>query len=173
MKLSKPLDLLTVDDLRVHPVWEWSLGSELEGDETYVRPTTLRGIPRIGEYHVSCEVVTAHGRVLIGLLSFRDGMPDAEAPFIADNLGSLWNVAEVPPQRDRGRFISHFGAEYNAVFPIKWKTLVPLRQTGAVVCGTFTSTRSQTEVVAACPFCGGQLRTNRARQCPKCFRSWP
>ena len=25
---------------------------------------------------------------------------------------------------------------------------------------------------ASCPFCGAQLRTLTARQCPSCFRSW-
>ncbi len=39
MKNGKPLDELTIEDLKKYPIWEWSLENEdSDGDETWVKP---------------------------------------------------------------------------------------------------------------------------------------
>lgn len=42
MSNSKPIDKLTIEDLKQNPIWEWALDEEEneERDETWVKPTT-------------------------------------------------------------------------------------------------------------------------------------
>lgn len=44
MKKSKPVDELTIEDLKEHPIWEWAIDEEEyeEQDETWVRPSVQR-----------------------------------------------------------------------------------------------------------------------------------
>lgn len=41
MKKSKPVDELTIEDLKEHPIWEWAIDEEEseEQDETWVKPS--------------------------------------------------------------------------------------------------------------------------------------
>ena len=172
MSAAKPIDELTSDDLMRWPIWTWADDAEDVGDETYVQPTSLRAIPQEGDYHVSCSLSTRQGRLLHGVLCVRDGFPEPDPPTVLAKDGSAWSLCTPPHQRDRAAFSEHFGCAFNDIFPVRWKASVPAAGDGPALEGTYQASTFETLPTAVCPFCGGLLRSNRARQCPQCFRSW-
>ena len=69
---SKPIDSLTVQDIQLHPIWEFATDEEgVEGqDETWVRPFDSDVIP-LGEYSLSvaADFRTKSGIQLEGIVS--------------------------------------------------------------------------------------------------------
>lgn len=171
MKRPKPLGELTPADLLSEPVWVWAIDAEGDGDETMVRPFRCSEVPAAGDFHVACDVVTCAGKALTGLILVRDGAVDAEVPTVTTG-EQHWDVEAVPPQRDREAFRLCFGAPYDEIFPLSWALRQRIVGEAQHFRGTYNSSVRLGQVSAVCPHCGGVLRTDRAWQCPHCFRSW-
>lgn len=79
MSNCKPIDELTIEDLKQNPIWEWAIDEE-EYDETWVKPAAttnfteeLNGSIVLGElllhndekFPMMCEIDIEHEEVLI------------------------------------------------------------------------------------------------------------
>ncbi|KEZ47966.1 hypothetical protein [Metabacillus indicus] len=61
MRKSKPIDKLTIEDLKENPIWEWAIDEEEneEQDETWVRPSEAKNFTEeLNGSIVSGELVT-------------------------------------------------------------------------------------------------------------------
>ncbi len=170
MKELRQLEELSVADLVEHQVWTWAYDEE-QGDELSVIPEKLLEVPIEGEFFVACTVRTRTGVECTAVLSVTDGDLDIENIVVVEASKKHWELGAVPPPRSRASFAHFFGGNYNEIFPIAWRMEIPLVGRGQLE-GIFEQKVHLVEVTAQCPFCGGILRTNRARQCPHCLRNW-
>ncbi|QJX80159.1 hypothetical protein [Priestia megaterium] len=91
MSAAKPIDKLTIDDLKRHPIWEWDLENEDSQNETYVKPTNtsnfteeLNGSIVLGKltlnngesYPIMCEMELLEKEVLIGTIILYNNVED-------------------------------------------------------------------------------------------------
>jgi len=64
MSKSKPVDDLTIEDLKENPIWEWAIDEEEneEQDETWVRPSETKNFTEeLNGSIVSGELITNNG----------------------------------------------------------------------------------------------------------------
>ena len=122
--MSKPIDQLSTDDLRNHPIWEYATDEEDEHDETWVRPLEMRAVPVDDEsdvVHVACDLVLATGRELTGFVSLWNGELHDEAPVVVGASGQYWPLDGRPHRRNRVAFEDFFGMPYDGLFPVRWR----------------------------------------------------
>ncbi|MBT2638605.1 hypothetical protein [Bacillus sp. ISL-39] len=64
MSKSKPVDELTIEDLREYPIWEWAIDEEenVEQDETWVRPAETKNFTE-----------ELNGSIVLGELAINNG----------------------------------------------------------------------------------------------------
>ncbi|HHT7236743.1 MULTISPECIES: hypothetical protein [Bacillus cereus group] len=64
MSNCKPIDELTIEDLKQNPIWEWAIDEEKneEHDETWVKPTTITNFTE-----------ELHGSIVLGELLLNNG----------------------------------------------------------------------------------------------------
>lgn len=64
MSKSKPVDELTIEDLRKYPIWEWAIDEEenVEQDETWVRPAETKNFTE-----------ELNGSIVLGELAINNG----------------------------------------------------------------------------------------------------
>lgn len=122
--MSKPIDQLSADDLREHPIWEYATDEEGDHDETWVRPLATRVVPVADDrdvVHVACDLVLATGRGLTGFMSLWNGELQDEAPVAVGTSGQYWPLDSRPHRRNRAAFDDYFGAPYDGLFPVRWR----------------------------------------------------
>lgn len=93
MSNSKPIDKLTIEDLKQNPIWEWALDEDEneEHDETWVKPTTttnfteeLNGSIILGELRLNhgekfpmmCEISIENDEALISSVVYYNETED-------------------------------------------------------------------------------------------------
>lgn len=64
MKIRKPVDELTIEDLKENPIWEWAIDEEEneEQDETWVKPSEQRNFTE-----------ELNGSIVLGELNINNG----------------------------------------------------------------------------------------------------
>ena len=105
MSKCKPIDELTIEDLKQNPIWEWAIDEEEneEHDETWVKPTTttnfteeLNGSIILGELRLNhgekfpmmCEISIENDEALISSVVYYNETED-EYIAIADVVKTL------------------------------------------------------------------------------------
>ncbi len=138
LKTRKPVVELSVEDLKVFPIWEYALDEEgIEGrDETWVRPVPKKKIPKnaysllvaadfqtaAGEqYQGFVEVATAGGKVDI-----RPGVIVSKGYFVLPAVPREVAVRENWPwvTQLREKLLVGLKSEEKQVFPIKYRLQV-------------------------------------------------
>ncbi|MGF9891376.1 hypothetical protein ABEX78_22195 [Priestia megaterium] len=91
MSVAKPIDKLTIDDLKRHPIWEWDFENEDKQDETWIKPANtsnfteeLNGSIVLGElmlnneesFPMMCEMELLEKEVLIGTIILYNNVED-------------------------------------------------------------------------------------------------
>lgn len=91
MSVAKPIDELTINDLKRHPIWEWDLENEDSQNENFVKPANtsnfteeLNGSIVLGELTINnresfpmmCEMELLEKEVLIGTIILYNNVED-------------------------------------------------------------------------------------------------
>ncbi|MDU9694196.1 hypothetical protein O0Q50_23710 [Priestia aryabhattai] len=103
MSVAKPIDELTIDDLKRHPIWEWDFENEDSQDETWIKPAStsnfteeLNGSIVLGELtlnteescSIMCEMELLEKEVLISTIVLYNKM-DNEYYALQDRIKNL------------------------------------------------------------------------------------
>ncbi len=133
MKLRKPVNELTPEDLRNYPVWEYALDEEGdEGqDETTVRPYQFAAPldPAESMFVIGASFTLADGTLVSGYLTPPSQGDDSLAtlqPAITTNAGQVrfW-FGRLPFQPEEiAKMYSLLGKESSSVFPITFRATV-------------------------------------------------
>jgi hypothetical protein len=125
----KPIDELTADDLLEHPIWEYAMDCEEDGDETFVRPVHIPFVPKADHnvYHVACELTLATGKIMTGFMSIYQGQLHHSAPVAVGSGGDYWPLDEKPSRGEISKHKTFFGASYKGIFPIQWCLLASVK----------------------------------------------
>jgi len=142
MKIRKPVNELTLDDLKKYPAWEYALDEEGEEDqdETTVRPYEYAGKldPAVDNCMVRASFVLADGTEMIGLITLptpEDGGLDRMQPAIVtpNGLVGFWCGIFEPGERKAG-YYRMLGRPAHQVFPLRFTSDVDCE--GSPILGT-------------------------------------
>jgi hypothetical protein len=135
MKIRKPVDQITLEDLRKHPVWEYANDEEcVEGqDETTVRPCKTSGAldPVEERCMVRAKFTLADGTVMQGMMTL-PGPSEAGLgilqPVIITDAGRVlfWHGTFAPEAKELKMSYKILGRDATKVFPIQVVTDVEL-----------------------------------------------
>ena len=139
MSNAKPIDALSVDDLRIHPIWEYATDCEEEHDETYVRPVMAATVPEDPHvvYHAACEVTTANGRSYSGFISICNGVLHHEAPVVLGGGDQYWPLDPRFCLHFAKKFEGFFGVPYDSLFPVQWRLLASVANKSIPISGFY------------------------------------
>ena len=142
-RTRKPVDQLTIEDLRKYAVWEYSIddeGANAEQDETWVKPVSNSTVPRDSYSQiVAANFSAANGSAFCGFMVVTTAGPKIEitpGALIGD-----FGYRVLPQQsrkqaladkhtwviQDRDKFLKSIHASERTTFPMSFKLRVPIQ----------------------------------------------
>ena len=125
MKIRKPINELTLDDIRKFSVWEYALDEETEDgqDETTVRPCEISDALDPSDAIIRARFTLADGTEMLGTMQTPDG-DDSLArmqPIIITGCGSVyfWHGIFPPKAAEVALSYEMLGRDAARVFPIQ------------------------------------------------------
>jgi len=119
----KPIDQLTLEDLRDFPVWEFATDEEgVEGqDETWVRPVRTSRIPKDAwSLSVASDFVCPNGTRFEGIMDVTTAIHDPIPAACLIVAGVYMYVGGAPGSRERRVLATKLGGAEEDIFPLKY-----------------------------------------------------
>jgi hypothetical protein len=133
MKIRKPVNELTLDDIRKFSVWEYALDEETENgqDETTVRPCEISDALDPSDVIIRARFVLADGTQMFGTLQtpfLGDDRLGRLQPVIITNRGHVlfWHGIFAPKAAEVALSYEMLGKDAARVFPIQFISDVEL-----------------------------------------------
>jgi len=139
MESSKPLQDLTLDDLKRHPVWRYRV--DRNSGREYIDPTSINALSEDDEtpYVASTRYCLADGTEIMGFCSPQDssGLDYLVPVMIVSGMHiPLWHDKPVDAEIVE-RFWKQLAKSESEVFPLTYECIVPVD--GLIVRGTIAS----------------------------------